>query len=110
MGFVNLVLLGLGLGLTSGICTWVISHRVAFKRGLIAGLERGHREGFDVGYQAGVCEMTFGEEKALLNNLRCQIAEEIDYGYWIKDVPTANELKDSFEPAYDYIEVFASVS
>ena len=89
MGFVDFVLYGLGFGLTASFCTWMISHRAAFKRGLIAGLERGHQEGFDVGYQAAVCEMTFGEENEPLDNIRCQTTEEIDYGYLIEDVPTA---------------------
>lgn len=110
MGFVDFVLFGLGFGLTSGICTWIISHRAAFKRGLIVGLEQGHREGFDVGYQAGLCGMSFVEDKAQPNNLRHQTDEEIDYRYWVEDVLIAGEFKDSFEPVYDCKEAFASVS
>lgn len=110
MGFVDFILFGLGLGLTSGICTWIISHRSAFKRGLIVGLERGHREGFDVGYQAGLSGLFFGKDEEQLNSFRQQTIEEIDYRSWAEDVPTAEELRDSFEPKYECKEVFAPVS
>ena len=110
MGFVDFILFGIGFGLTSGLCTWIISHRAAFRRGLIAGLERGHREGFDVGYQAGISELTFGEDKARLNNLRYQTAEEIDYAAWAEDVSIAAASKESFEPTYDCKEILAPVS
>lgn len=90
MSFVDLVLFGIGLGLTSGICTWVLSDRAAFKRGLIAGLERGHQEGFDVGYQARLFEMTFSEENPPLNTSHRHTVEVIDYEYWVEDMQNSN--------------------
>lgn len=110
MGFFDFILIGLGLGLTSGICTWIISDRSAFKRGLIMGLERGHREGFDVGYQAGVCEMTFGEGNAPLDNSQPHIIEIIDYEYLIEDMPSTSQIKDTFEPVYNRKDVLATIS
>lgn len=102
MSFVDLVLFGIGLGLTSGICTWVLSDRAAFKRGLIAGLERGHREGFEIGYQAGICEITFGEANMQMNDSHKHPVEIIDYDYWIEDMPNTH--------SYESKDVLASVS